>query len=79
MKQQFFLSFLPSLLPSFFSSFLTEVPRLGVKWELQLPATTLDPSCICNLCLGFQQCQILNQLSDARNQTLILKDTTSGS
>ena len=36
-----------------------EVPRLGVTLELQLPAyttavATLDPSCICILCLGLQ-------------------------
>ena len=42
----------------------TEVPRLGVKSELQLPAyatatATPDPSCICNLCHSSWQCQIL--------------------
>ena len=33
-----------------------------------------DPSCICNLCLSLQQCQILNPLSRARDQTCILMD-----
>ena len=51
-----------------------EVPRLGVKSELQLLAyatatTTLDQSCICYLHHGLQQCQILNLLSEARDQT----------
>ena len=33
-----------------------------------------DPSCICNLHHNSQQCQILNPLSKARNQTLVLID-----
>ena len=38
-----------------------EVPRLGIEWELQLPATatvtaTRDPSCICNIHHSSQQC-----------------------
>ena len=58
-----------------------EVPRLGVKSELQLPAYTTatatpDLSHICNLCRSFQQCQILNPLSKARNETCILMDTS---
>ena len=58
-----------------------EVPKLGVKSELQLLAystatATPDPCCICNLhhCLG--QCQILNPLSEARDQTRVLMDTS---
>ena len=56
-----------------------EVPRLGVKSELQLPASTTatatwHPSSIldlhCNLC----QYQILNPLSKARDGTCILTD-----
>ena len=61
-----------------------EVPKLAVKSELQLPVCTTatatgDPSLICNLCHGLQQCQILNPLSKARDQTLIFSDTISGS
>ena len=53
-----------------------EVPRLKVKSELQLPAyttatATQDPSHIFNL-----QHQILNPLSEARDQALILMDTS---
>ena len=41
-----------------------EVPRIGVKSELQLPAYTTatamqDPSCICDLHHSSQECQIL--------------------
>ena len=61
-----------------------EVPPLGVKSELQLPAyattmATQDLSCICNLCRSLWQCQILNPLSETRDQTYILIDTMSGS
>ena len=53
-----------------------EVPRLGVKLELQLQAYTTaiaapDPSRICDL-HSSQQCWILNPLSEARVQTHIL-------
>ena len=49
-----------------------EVPNLGVKSELQLPAYTTapamqDPSHICNH--SSWQCQIFNPLSEARDQT----------
>ena len=55
-----------------------EVPRLGVKLELQLPAyttatATQNPSCICKLYL--QQWWILNPPSKARDQTHLLMDT----
>ena len=58
-----------------------EVPRLGIKLELQLPAytratATLDPSHICDVCCSLWQCQILNTTSEARNWTLILMDTS---
>ena len=48
-----------------------EVPRLGVESELQLPAYTIatamwDLSRICDLCRSLQQHQILNPLSEAR-------------
>ena len=56
-----------------------EVPRLGVKLELQLPAYATamamwDPSCICDLHCSSKQHGILNPLSEARNQTHILMD-----
>ena len=58
-----------------------EVPRLGVELELQLLAYTTatamwDPSCICDLYLSSWQSQILNSLSEARDQTHILMDTS---
>ena len=55
-----------------------EVPSLGVELELQLLATATampDLSCICNLHYSSQQHQILNPLSQARDQTYILMDT----
>ena len=54
-----------------------EVPRLGVELELQLQAlatamATPDLRHICDLCRSFlQQCQILNPLSEARDQDCI--------
>ena len=58
-----------------------EVLRLGVKAELQLPTYTTatampDLSCICNLYHGSQQHRILNPLSEARDPTCILMDTS---
>ena len=57
-----------------------EVPRPGVKLQLQLPAYAKamampDPSRICDLCLSLWLCQILSPLSEARDQTRILMDT----
>ena len=54
-----------------------EVPRQGVQWELQLPAFATatamrDLSRFCNLHHSLQQWQILNPLSEARDQTCIL-------
>ena len=54
-----------------------QVPRLGVQSELQLLAyttatATLDPSCICDLHHSSWQRQLLNPLSEARDQTCIL-------
>ena len=51
-----------------------EVPRLGVKSELQLlayvTATAIqDPSHICDLHHGSRQCRIFNPLSEARDGT----------
>ena len=57
-----------------------EVTRLGVKLELQLPAyftvTASDPSHICDLCHSSWQHQILNPLSEIRDQTHMLMDTS---
>ena len=58
-----------------------EVPRLAVELELQLPAYTTatampDLNHICDLCCSSWQCQILNPLSKARDQTCILMDTS---
>ena len=58
-----------------------EVPKLGVKSELKLPAyataaATPHPSCTCNLHLSSQQRWILNALSKPRDQTCVLKDTS---
>ena len=52
-----------------------EVPRLGVESELQLPAyatATPDLSHVCDLHYSSWQRQILNPLSEARDQTLVL-------
>ena len=61
-----------------------EVHRLGVKLELQLPThttatATQDQSHVCDLHHSLQQCQILNPLSEARDQIRILMDTMLGS
>ena len=58
-----------------------EVPSLWVDSELQLPAYTTatamqDLSHICNLHYSSRQCRILNPLSEARDQTLVLMDTS---
>ena len=58
-----------------------EVPRLGVELELQLPVYTTataiqDLNCICDLHHRSWQYQILNPLSEARDQTHILMDTS---
>ena len=58
-----------------------EVPRLGVELELQLLAyaavtATWDPSHTYNQHHSSWQRQILNPLSEVRNQTCILTDTS---
>ena len=54
-----------------------EVPRLGVQWELQLPATaTQDPSHVCDLQHSSQQHWIINPLSEARDRTCNLMITS---
>ena len=58
-----------------------EVRRLGVESELQLLAyptatATQDPSHVCDLHHSSWQCQILNPLSEARDHTHTLMDTS---
>ena len=58
-----------------------EVPGLGVKSKLQVQAyatamATPDLNSICKLCQSLQQHWILNPLSEARDQTRILMDTS---
>ena len=58
-----------------------EVPSLGVESELQLrtyttATATQDPSHVCNLHHSSWQHWILNPLSEARDQTCILIDTS---
>ena len=58
---------------------LMEVPRLGVKLELQLlvyttATATWDLSRVCDLHHSSQQCWILIPLSEAGDQTHILMD-----
>ena len=58
-----------------------QVPRLGVKLELQLPAFTIatetwDLSHICDLYDRSRQCRIFNPLSKARHHTCVLMDTS---
>ena len=57
-----------------------EVPKVELESELQLPAyvtaiETQDPSLLCDLCCTLQH-QILNPLSEARDQIRILVDTS---
>ena len=61
-----------------------EIPRLGVKLELQLLAYATatekpDLSHMCYLHHSSQQHWILNPLKEASDQTHILTDTVSGS
>ena len=58
-----------------------EVPRLGFKLELELPAyptatATQDSNRICDLQHSSWQHWILNPLSEARDPTYILMDTS---
>ena len=59
-----------------------DVPRLGVKLELQLLAyttatATQDLSHVCNLHHRSWQYQIPDPLSETRDQTCVLMDTKS--
>ena len=56
-----------------------EIPRLEAESDLQLPDYTTamwDLSHVCDLHHRSWQCQIPNPLSEARNQTCILMDTS---
>ena len=58
-----------------------EVPKLGVELELQLPAYTTaramqDPSQVCDLHHSSGQHQILSPMSEARDGTCYLMDTS---
>ena len=58
-----------------------EALRLGVESELQLPTyttatATQDLSHICDLHHSTRQCQIFNPLSEARDRTCVLMDTS---
>jgi len=62
-------------------SWHTEIPRLGVESKLQLPVYTTaeatpDPSLVCNLYHTSWQRWILNPLSEVRNRTRVLMDTS---
>ena len=52
--------------------------RLGVQSELQFPTATAtwDPSQVCDLYHSSWQCRILNPLSEVRDPTHILMDTS---
>ena len=59
----------------------TDVPRLGVEADLQLPGyttatATQDPSRVCDLHHSSRQHWMLNPLSKARDQTHNLTDTS---
>ena len=58
-----------------------EIPRLGIKSELQLPAyttatATQDLSNVCDLYHSSWHCWILKPLSEARDWTSVLMDTS---
>ena len=57
------------------------IPRQGVWFDLQLPAyiratATRDPTCVWDPYHSSWQCQILNWLRKARDQTCILRDAS---
>ena len=58
-----------------------EVPRLGIKLELQLPVyttatATRDPCHVCDLHYSSQQYWILNPPSEAGDQTRVLMNAS---
>ena len=50
--------------------------RIGAAAAYTTATATLDLSCICDLCCSLWQCWILNMLSEARDRTFILTDTS---
>ena len=66
----------------FFLLFRATPVAYGISWargQIKVATFSLathDPSCFCNLCHSSQQCQILNPLSEARDWTHILTDTS---
>ena len=77
----FFFFFFPFFLSLGLHLWNMEVPRLGAELELQQLAyttatATWDLSHKCNLHHSSQQCWILNPLSEARDQTRSLVDTS---
>ena len=85
----FFFNFHCDFTKFFFSFFVflglhpshMELPRRGIESELEPPAyttaiATQDPSCVCKLHHSSGQRYILNPLSDARDWTCVLMDTS---
>ena len=77
-KLKYFLFFFCFLGPHLWH---VEVPRLGAKEELELPAdatatATWEPSHVCDLHHSSRQRQIPDPLSEARDRTHILRDTS---
>ena len=60
----------------FYFLIFLDVPRLGVKSEPAYTTATAtpDPSRVCNIHPSSWQCQILNPLREARDQTHVLMD-----
>ena len=50
--------------------------RIGAAAAYTTTTAPRDLSCICDLHQGWQQCQILNPLNEARDQTFLLKDAS---
>ena len=81
LRQSIFFAFIFYLFFLGPHSWHMEVPRLGIKPELQLPVYTTttampDPSHICNLHHSSQQRWIFNPLSEVRDGTCILMVTS---
>ena len=77
MMSLFFLTFLFILL--FRAALAAHGSSQAREMELQLLAYATarqDPSCVCDLNHSAWQCRILNPLSEARDQTCILMDTS---
>jgi len=85
-QQKHYLGFLSYVFLNFFvilgpHPWHMEVPRLGVELDLQLPSyaiatATLDSRQVFDLHHSSGKCQILNPLSEARDQTHTLMDTS---